>query len=200
MLNGTLELPDEIWVGDQYAEALARTSFPNTIIRLVPNQYFVDTTISISEAESKISPHSSGKTRVLYVCEPRTMKYDNPNYWGYTEYEALDGYLNSLTIQSAQIDEVRVRLHPSESPGKYDAVISKYENRFIISESVVNPLYDDCAWADWVVGCDSMAMVIGLMAKKKVFSCIPRGGRKMSLPFHEITRLFTQDNQIREGV
>jgi hypothetical protein len=51
-------------------------------------------------------------------------------------------------------------------------------------------LLQDLAWADWVVGCDTAALVAAVFAGRKVFSCIPPGGQPMTLPFTEITRLF----------
>ena len=43
--------------------------------------------------------------------------------------------------------------------------------------------------ADIVAGCQSMAMVIGLLAQKKVFSCIPPGGPCCCLPQKQIVQL-----------
>ena len=45
-------------------------------------------------------------------------------------------------------------------------------------------------WADWVVGCDSMALAIAVKAGKKVFSCIPAQGKALTIPFPQIIKLF----------
>lgn len=189
-VEGRLELPDEIWVGDEYAYDLARNTFSDVPIKLEPNQYLFDAAAYIKAVMAKIVYREGEKVKVLYTCEPRTMKYGDADYWGYTEYQALEEYLRFLSAQPKEIGEIRVRLHPSEAPGKYDAVLFKFQSVFTLSESLDNLLYDDCAWADWVVGCDSMAMVVALLAGKKVFSCIPQGGRKLILPYKEIIRLF----------
>lgn len=188
--EGHSVLPDEIWVGDEYARDLARDIFTGTVVKLEPNQYLVDCVDQIRETETKSAAKEGAKASVLYICEPRTMKYGDPNYWGYTEYQALEGYLRFLGDQSESVGEIRVRLHPSELSGKYDQVIRRFTSEFTINESFGTRLYEDCAWADWVIGCDSMAMVVALLAGKKVFSCIPPGGRKIVLPFREIIRLF----------
>ena len=39
-VDGVLELPDEIWVGDEEALDLAHRTFPTTEVRLEPNQYW----------------------------------------------------------------------------------------------------------------------------------------------------------------
>ena len=43
--------------------------------------------------------------------------------------------------------------------------------------------------ADVVVGCASMAMVVGLLAKKRVICSIPPGGRMCALPQKGIEHL-----------
>ena len=50
-------------------------------------------------------------------------------------------------------------------------------------------LDEDCAWADTVVGCETMAMAVALAAGRRVVTVVPEGGR-FSLPFGEIERLY----------
>jgi len=188
VLDGAPVLPDELWAGDEHAYRLARQVFPSVPVVLEPNRYFADAVAAVREAA--VPPRRNDGKRVLYICEPRTMQYGRADYWGYTEYEALAGYLEYLVRQKTPVDEVRVRLHPAESAGKYAAVTAKFAAAFPLTESAGAPLAADCAWADWVAGCDSMAMVIALLAGRTVFSCIPPGGRKMTLPYPEIIRLF----------
>ncbi len=188
VLDGDLVLPDELWAGDEHAYLLARQVFPSVPVVLEPNRYFADAVAAVREAA--VPPRRGDGKRVLYICEPRTMNYGQADYWGYTEYEALAGYLEYLIRAAVPVEEVRVRLHPAESAGKYAAVTAKFTAAFPLTESAGTPLAADCAWADWVAGCDSMAMVIALLAGRTVYSCIPPGGRKMTLPYREIIRLF----------
>ena len=118
-------------------------------------------------------------------------KHGDPRYWGYTEFEALDAYLTYLNNTSNKV-AVIVRPHPAEPSSKYTAVIQKHQNALSIAESSGRTLAEDCAWADWVVGCDTLAMVIAVHAGRRVFSCIPKGGRQLSLPYPEIIQLFNQ--------
>ena len=194
LLDGALTLPDELWAGDEYAYKLAREIFPTATVVLEPNRYFSDAVAAVAAVEAvAVPPRRGDEPRVLYVCEPRTMNYGQPDYWGYDEYAALAGYLAYLAGQGSVVEEVRVRLHPAESPGKYAAVTNRFAAALPLTESGGAPLSADCAWADWVVGCDSMAMAIALLAGKKVFSCIPPGGRAMTLPFPAIIRLFASN-------
>lgn len=186
LYKGKLCLPDELWVGDEYALEMAQAVFPQHKIVKKQNYYLEDIAAEVRKLSVKAS--DTGQPRILYVCEPRHMKYGDPGFWGYTEFEALEGFLGYLVAEKINA-QLRLRLHPSEKPGKYDAVIEKYKKRLDIHSSHAT-LVEDSAWADWIAGCDSMAMVVGVLGGKKVFSVIPRGGRKMTLPFREIIRLF----------
>ena len=81
---------------------------------------------------------------------------------------------------------LRLRTHPAEPEGKYDDIVAEHG----LELSVGRSLAQDCAWADTVVGCDTMAMAVALAAGRHVVSAIPRGGRPLSLPFPEIDRMF----------
>jgi hypothetical protein len=193
ILQGNLVLPDEIWVGDNYALDLAQTTFPGSQVRLEPNLYFQEIKDELRKAGPAPEPDRR-KVRILYVCEPTSVmaekKYGNPRHLGYTEFEALEGYLQYLLDRATIIDRIRLRLHPAEPQGKYRHIIAQYWQIYDLEESQRRPLVEDCAWADWIVGCQSMALVIGVLAQKQVFSCIPPGGAPLSLPFPEIVRLF----------
>ena len=179
VLEGGLILPDEIWAGDRYAHDLAGEIFPDCRVILEPNLYFQEILTEVG----RISPFPEpgrGQIRILYVCEPTSMmaekKYGDPRYLGYTEFEALEGYLHWLENQATIINKIRIRLHPAEPPGKYRQTLEPFQDVYAIEESQARPLVADCAWADWIVGCQSMALVIGVLAGKRVFSCIPTGG------------------------
>ncbi len=186
-LDGQTVLPNEVWVGDEHAESLARRSLPNADVRLVPNAYVEDVVAAI---DARDRGDWSAERRVLYVTEPTrraALAYtsDEAGY-GYDEFQALAGYLRRADADA----RVRVRPHPSEEPGKYDDVIAEHGAHLSIETSAGQPLEDDIAWAGEVVGCDSMAMAIALAAGRRVVCAIPPGGRPPALPFPEIERLY----------
>lgn len=191
-INGETWLPDEIWTGDQYAYQLAADTFPGREVRLVPNGYFQEMREEVARAA--VPKPADEKTRILYVTEPTsaaaTKKFGNPRQFGYTEFEALDAYLSYLTVQAATVSRVRVRRHPSEAAGKYSEIIELRSKWFPIEESNGTTLVEDCAWSDVIVGCDSMAMVVGVLAGKRVYCSIPKGGKRSAIPFPEIIQLF----------
>lgn len=184
--NGQINLPDEIWVGDTISFSLARGVFQNIDIRLVDNPYFLDINEEVSLMEKK-NRNSDGLC-VLYVTEPikdhAKLRYGDERYWGYVEEEALRYFLNNLYALGKNVSNICIRPHPSEVRDKYNWAAKEFNLPISISND--NTLLCDIAGSDVVVGCESMAMVIGLIASKTVISCIPPGGRACVLPHSEI--------------
>lgn len=178
-------LPDEIWVGDQYAFELANNLFFGLKIVEQINPYIVDIKNSLSQFECV-----NVDQQILYVCEPirehALLKFGNERHWGYTEEDALRWFLNN-SHKEFNYKTIKIRPHPSEKPDKYNWAIEEYENVIEISKNTT--LLEDIAGSFMVVGCESMAMVVGLIAGKRVLCSIPPGGRPCSLPHREIENL-----------
>lgn len=193
---GVQHLPDEIWVGDVHAEALARAEFPGILIRLVPNPHFAD--IRGQVANLKIASnhylHSNQQEhKVLFVCENISehaqMQHDDPRYWGYTEFDAIEYFFANIKALQMPISSVTIRPHPSDPAGKYDQAIAQHPGLARLSSG--QSLLADIAAADVVVGCESMAMVIAVQCGRRVVSCIPLQQVAPKLPFSEIEILST---------
>jgi hypothetical protein len=173
-------LPDELWVCDEHAARIARETVPGPPVIVRGNPYLEDAAAEILALEGPRGPVE----RVLYVTEPTTAvalaATGDPLGWGYDERVALRRYL-----ERRPAGELRVRRHPAEPPEKYAPLLAE----FGVAASTGTTLAEDIAWADTVVGCDTMAMVVALAAGRRVISVIPPGGRPLSLPFAEIERL-----------
>jgi hypothetical protein len=186
--NGVQHLPDELWVGDVETERLARENFPNLPIRLEPNPYFIDIRRQIAELDARKDPSPGQGKAVLYVSENISehgrVVHGNERYLGYTEFDAIEYFLEHIDVLGEAIERVVIRPHPSDADGKYDHLVSKYSG--IIQLSDGKPLVNEVAEADIIVGSQSTAMVVGLWARKKVISCIPPGGPECNLPQEKI--------------
>jgi hypothetical protein len=183
-------LPDELWVGDVHAEAAARACFPRATVRQVGNPHFDDVRAELRPLLARRGSEPR-VTRALYVTEPITEHVQKGTLSGaYTEFDALEYALRKFEGQQARGESlrIRVRLHPAEPPTKYDRILERYPH-LSLEISSGNSLVQDCAWADIVVGCESMAMVIGLLAERQVRTSIPPGGRACRLPHAEIIPL-----------
>jgi len=189
ILNGEQILPDEIWVGDNEGLQLANAHFPGKNIRLEPNLYLQEI---LNEIGSKGHPDfRHDEIRVLYVCEPikdhAKRQYGDEDYWGYNEYDAMRYFFRKIKLVEGAKGNIviRVRLHPSERRDKYDEILESSDG-YGVHLSFESSLVEDCVWADRVVGCQNMAMVVSLLAGREVYCSIPPGGEKCGLPHREI--------------
>lgn len=188
--NGVEHLPDEIWVGDSYAKIIAEKIFPELKITFVENPSFSDIHDDISILAKNISPSSTGLT-VLFVsdnlAESMMKQYGNERHWGYTDNDTLEYLLQHLDILSEPVNKIIIRPHPSESANNFKWV--KSTKNFSVEIGGEKTLLEEIATSDVVVGAESMAMVIALIAGKRVISCIPPGGKDCSLPQVEIEKM-----------
>lgn len=187
---GETVLPDKIWVGDTIAESIAIRAFPNTSVVLIDNPYLQDMKNELHNYQiGRLSLDES--ISVIYICEPISthakLRYGDARYWGYVEEDALRFFLSNISIFGKSINQILIRPHPSEPIGKYNWL--KKEFKLPIQLGGSHSLVEEIANSDLVAGCESMAMVVGLLAGKKVVSCIPPGGKSCGLPHIEIVHL-----------
>ncbi|SDH62461.1 hypothetical protein [Propionivibrio dicarboxylicus] len=194
--NGRECLPDVIWTGDDEAFALARPLFPEIEVKQVRNPYFDD----IRETVSALADKQAGKReavglRILFVCEPLSehglLQYGDALHWGYTEFDALRFFFANMSRLGSPVHSVIIRPHPSEKPGKYDEIARELATASGLDVTVGGqvPLLNEIADCQVVAGCESMAMVVGMIAGRRIISAIPPGGRPCSLPHRQIEKL-----------
>ena len=186
-----LRLPDEIWVGDLEAKSLALKCFPKIPVKFVANPYLEEIGLEIHAREADASINrakSKNGLNILFVSEPLAdhgvQGFGDAMYWGYTEDQALQYFHSNKHVLGSSINRVVVRPHPSESKQKYRWVSDSFGRQYIVSQE--KSLIDDILESDVVVGLQSMALVIALIAGRKVVSCIPPGGVPCCLPHKEI--------------
>jgi hypothetical protein len=187
---GEIVLPDEIWVGDHMAKAMATDVFLNVPIKLIENPYLKDIKREFNSIQT-YSPSRSGSISVLYVCEPISthalLRYGNAHHWGYVEDDALRYFLLNISALNKPVERVVIRPHPSEANDKYSWVQQEFKLPILLGGTC--PLVEEIAESDVIVGCESMALVVALSIGKKVLSCIPPNGRTCVLPHTEIVKL-----------
>ncbi|MEY8200022.1 MAG: hypothetical protein RPS47_12330 [Colwellia sp.] len=183
-------LPDEIWVGDSLAKELAEQIFPDIDIRLVNNPYFEDIQQDIKNVSLQKNEESDNLT-ILFVSQPLGINALNSTNRalnrGYTEEEALRYFLNNVHALGKPVDQIIIRPHPSEDPGKYEWANEEFSLPIVLASG--GDLLEVVSKSDVVVGMDSMAMVVGLLAGKRVICSIPPGGKPCRLPHSEIQTL-----------
>ncbi|MDB9907241.1 hypothetical protein OAD36_04745 [Gammaproteobacteria bacterium] len=180
-------LPDEIWVGDEYAKNIAVRCFSNIPVFLKNNPYFTKIEQDFAFDDNDLE----SKNVVLYVCEPikehALLQEGNERHWGYTEEDALEYFLDNISYIKKEIESVVIRPHPSERLDKYNWALDRTNLSITIGGQ--RTLAQEISTSSIVIGCESMAMVVGLLAGKKIISSIPPGGRECQLPHKEILAL-----------
>lgn len=183
LLRNEYVFPDEVWVCDAYAWALAQScqqevsTYPNAV--QIPNYYLQDLVDYIHAGRSTDTVDGN----ILFVSEPS-------NNALYSAQEAFEAFLAYLVAVDVNHKNVRLRLHPREQLAEYAAVCERWSTRISIELSPSSRLEDDLCWASWVVGCQTMAMVVAEAAGIQVASCLPANVEKSALPHREIPRLF----------
>lgn len=192
--NGIEVLPDEIWVGDIYAQKIARDTFPDTKVKLLDSPYLAEIKILLGKVKPKekvINKHTA-----LFLCENKSehmlLQHGDANYLGYTEHDSLQLFIDNMERIDKDIGTLIIRPHPSEkNPEEKYAWVKKYPMKascniqFSEEESLIQDIMD----CDVVVGAETMAMVVGLTSGKRVVSSIPKKGKKCALPFSEIEHI-----------
>jgi len=171
-----VQLPDTIWVGDADASRIARATFPETPIYQHPNLY-----LTRQAQAAGLAPENGD---VLFLLEPARSD------WGMGEpgeFQALDFLMEQRERAGIPQDiNIRIRPHPSDPQGKYDAWIAAH------SSAVLDTSPDMAAAlvkARWVAGMNSAGLVIALEAGRAVISALPPHAPPCVLPHAGIIKL-----------
>ena len=183
--NNFSELPDELWVTDEFALKKVLEFSGEKKVEVVGNPYL---DYQIRSYFSKTLAAPEGDTNnVLYLFEPIAKHVSE---WAkddlrYDEFTAYSYFLENLDKCAPGATRITLRPHPSESNLKY-VELAQTEHPFITITSNLNIL-DDLIHADVVVGCETMGLILAAAVGKKVFSSIPPGGYTHDMPFTGIT-------------
>lgn len=177
--GGECVWPDVFWVVDEQAMSIAELTFPGAAIRLVPNVY-------LANQIQSVLPAPIVQPELLYVLEP--MRTD----WGRGEggeFQALDYFVSKLPCLNLPAEIViRLRPHPSDPKGKYDAWIAMHPELNILVDHSLQ-MSEALSRARWVAGCESFALVIALGAGRQVYCTLPPWAPACRLPHHGLIHL-----------
>jgi hypothetical protein len=187
-------LPDEIWVTDEYAMTLACTTFPGIRVVNQGNKYLDKIARELEKIRIQqrcIRTYRIQNPRILYLAENiddhAACLFGTSNGWGFNEKEAFSYCINGLQILNIKPASINVRPHPSHRSKDLDWINDIYGGATVIT--IHRSLIQDIMESDIVIGVESMGLVVALLAKKKVISAIPPGGKPCSLPHREIIHM-----------
>jgi hypothetical protein len=167
--------PDEIWVVDAAAFALARSQFDIPVVR--QHNTYLET--QIAEIGPAQAPGSA-----LLVMEPIR---DNWAQAGDGEFQMLDWFMTQRSkLGMEPNDTIYLRPHPSDPLGKFDAWLAC--NRAATLDDSPT-LAQAIGRVGIVAGAHSQAMVVALAAGRRVVCALPPWAPACRLPFGEIERL-----------
>lgn len=170
--SGEIAFPDKIVVGDTIALGIAQTLFPQIPVEHWPNTYLATQVAACGPVPDE------GDT--LFVAEPARSD------WGRREqgeFQALDWFVRNAGATAVM---GRLRPHPSDPAGKYDAWLAGHAGWSLDSSP---DLATAMRPARHVAGLNSMAMVVALEAGRQVTCAIPPWGPECLLPQEGIARL-----------
>jgi len=81
-----------------------------------------------------------------------------------------------------------LRPHPSDPDGKYDDWVRNRKDIDIVVDTS-SSLADAISKSNWVMGCESYALVIALAAGRKVYSALPPWAPACRLPHKGIIQV-----------
>jgi hypothetical protein len=178
--NGEIVMPDELWVTDEFALAEARRTFPDIVMREVPNPYMQAQVAALGSVPAATSAD------LVYVLEPARSD------WGRGrpgEFQALDYFFAHFdTLRVPHGTPVRLRPHPSDPPGKYDGWLGTVGGSVVTLDSS-RDLASCLRTARWVVGCESVALVVALLAGRDVICSLPPWAPSCRLPHDGLVHL-----------
>ena len=165
---GYLTLPNELWVCDQYAQALADKLFPDVSIKLQPNWYW-------KKIRSQVTQGQPGHW--LLALENRQPR-------GETWRDSIDAALAWLS-QSSNIKHLTIRPHPIMEPSAIHDYLVGTESRNFDCEVSTQSLVEDLSVCEAVIGYQTTVLALALVCNKRAVSLV-NGNEKLTIPFEEI--------------
>lgn len=197
LIDNQLVLPNELWATDPYAVRLAKEIFSDTPVKQIDNLYMTRMAQRYRSVCSRTikADESSSPTRVLYICESINSHSivrngDSMSFYGYTEEQAFNFFLENIYRLAPCLRDVTVRLHPSQQVRREEYNWMKFaSDKYNIHISDNDDLFVDLHDSDLVVGMESMALAISLFLGKPTVSAIPIQSFRCRLPMKEIVHL-----------
>ena len=107
----------------------------------------------------------------------------------YNTYETSMGRSNPWAVLGAGAgEEVRLRPHPSDPPGKYDAWLARHAGGGVRMDDPAT-LSEALSRTRRVVGIQSFALVVAAAAGRQAVSALPPWGPALRLPQPQILEL-----------
>lgn len=192
--EGNFTYPDEIWVVDEHGFKLAKSKFPDIIVKILPN-YYLDGQVALIKNIEKTKISHAGEFNILVALEPIRSEWQKGNSKP-GEFQALDYFIKNISCLAKGIINIRLRPHPSDYDGKYDKWIEQQSLDVIIDTSKNTSLVEDVAWSDIVVGCQTYVLIIAISSGRRAVISMPPYAPESILPYPEIEEIRVLNNEV----
>jgi hypothetical protein len=173
--DGVRRLPDEIWVCDAEAYALARATFPGLSVRLQPNAHVREQICRLAPC-----PDPQRHPTVLLLPEPVGAA------WGGVlagEEQALNFFVSHAhRLGLSGPLHLRLRPHASDPPGRWNTWMAAQHGRHDIGIDVAPTLLDAIDRVAWVAGLESIDLVLAHAAGRRAVCMQPPWAPRSRLP------------------
>lgn len=150
-------LPDGFVVSDEFAESIAKQTFPGALIVRWPNEHLRRIRRAVHQGEAALPPDHD--RHLLLLGEP--LRRNILSCKAEPEAHVLNWASEAvIDDEGHQIMPVRLRLHPSESTGKYDELILETRAAIKVVEGRRTLLSRDLVGAAAVVGFKSYSLFL----------------------------------------
>jgi len=169
-------LADFILVSDDKAFTLASSFNLGNIIQI--RNYYL-------QNQLQTYPEVNKTHNLLFLSEPTDKvaltTYKDTNYWGFTQYSALENILNNF--EKFNCTNLSIRLHPSETKSSYKSILKKFPHiKSEVYPASFLPIEKDIMRSKCIIGFDTMALYSAALLHKPVISYLPSPNREFLLP------------------
>lgn len=173
--DGHRVLPDEIWVCDAEAYALAKATFPEQDIRLQPNT-------RLRQEVERMAPCPDPKRHPTVLLLPEPVGSD----WSRGrpgEEQALDFLVEQAHCLGLHAPlRLRLRPDPADPPGRWNAWVARHGARHDVTLDPAPTLAEALDRVAWAAGLESTALVLALATGRRAVCLQPPWAPRARLP------------------
>ncbi|GAB1390581.1 MAG: hypothetical protein AMXMBFR78_17310 [Rubrivivax sp.] len=173
--SGASRLPDELWVADAEAYALARSVFAGLPVRLQPNLH-----LQAQVARLAAAPDAQRHSTVLLLPEPIGKAWEGRLPGEEQALNYLIAHADRLGLRAPL--QLRLRPHERDAPGRWNDWMAAQRVHHAIEIDVAPTLADAIDDLAWVAGLESPGLVLAHASGRRAVCLQPPWAPRSRLP------------------
>lgn len=180
--DGLRVLPDELWVCDAEAFALARAVFPERAVRLQPNLHLRSQLQRLAPC-----PDPLRHPTLLLLAEPQGAPLHGGPAADEQAFDYLLAQAHRLGLQAPLT--LRLRAHDDDPPGRWTAWLERQQTSHDAAPDRAPTLEQALERVAWVVGLESTALVLAAASGRRAVCAQPPWLPRSRLPQRSLIHL-----------